>query len=105
MIGRGRWGLLLWDCLLGRRRGAAASEFLEDCYAHAEVDEAAEEEVEAIFPSHYIMGCEVTSAYNDEVVGKMGFTQPIVDDMLARDFRKAATMSELELKDIAVLNI
>jgi hypothetical protein len=38
------------------------------------------------------MGCEVTSVYNDEIVGKMGYSQRIVDDLLARDFRHAAPL-------------
>lgn len=51
------------------------------------------------------MGCEVTFAYNDEVTGKIGFIQPIVDDMLARDFRRASPMTEEEMKKTAVHNI
>lgn len=33
------------------------------------------------------MGCEVTSVYNDEIIGKIGFSQQIIEDLLARDFR------------------
>ena len=44
------------------------------------------------------MGCEVTSVYNDEIVGKMGFSQTIVDDLLDRDFRTASPLPETHLK-------
>lgn len=94
VIRSGRRSLLLGSRLLCGRPTTRFGDFLEDSHAYAEVDEAAEEEGKFVFPSHYIMGCEVTSAYNDEVTGKMGFTQPVVDDMLTRDFRKAAPMNE-----------
>ncbi len=33
------------------------------------------------------MGCTVVSVYNDEVVGKIGYPQQVLDDLSARDFR------------------
>jgi hypothetical protein len=50
------------------------------------------------------MGCEVTSVYNDEIVGKMGYSQAIIDDLLQRDFRTTSLMQEAELRT-AVTNI
>jgi hypothetical protein len=107
VIRSGRRSLLSGGGRLLRGRCCPSyGDFLEDCDAHTEVDEAAEEEGQVLFPSHYIMGCEVTSAYNDEVTGKMGFTQPVVDDMLTRDFRVATPMAPEELKNkTAVHNI
>lgn len=46
------------------------------------------------------MGCEVTSVYNDEIVGKMGYSQRIVDDLLVRDFRHAAPLPLPHLQSV-----
>ena len=32
------------------------------------------------------MGCEVTSVYNDEVLGKIGLPQSSIDDLISRDY-------------------
>lgn len=34
------------------------------------------------------MGCEVVSVYNDEVIGKIGFSQGIIEDLIDRDCRQ-----------------
>ena len=34
------------------------------------------------------MGCEVVSVYNDEVIGKVGFPQQIINDLIDRDYRQ-----------------
>lgn len=34
------------------------------------------------------MGCEVVSVYNDEVIGKIGFAQTLIDDLIDRDYRQ-----------------
>lgn len=32
------------------------------------------------------MGCDVVSVYNDEVIGVLGYPQPIMDDLSKRDY-------------------
>ena len=34
------------------------------------------------------MGCEVVSVYNDEVIGKVGYPQQIINDLIDRDYRQ-----------------
>jgi hypothetical protein len=34
------------------------------------------------------MGCEVVSVYNDEVIGKVGYCQALIDDLIDRDYRQ-----------------
>ena len=34
------------------------------------------------------MGCEVVSVYNDEVIGKVGYDQQIINDLIDRDYRQ-----------------
>jgi hypothetical protein len=76
-------------------------EFLEHSEGHAEDNKALEKEFNIHFSSLHIifinynrlMGCEVTSVYNDEIIGKLGYSQRIVDDLLTRDFRTACLMS------------
>lgn len=43
------------------------------------------------------MGCEITSVYNDEIVGKVGYSQPIIDDLLDRDYRSACTIDPSQI--------
>ena len=33
------------------------------------------------------MGCNVVSVYNDEVIGKIGYPQLVLDDLCSRDYR------------------
>ena len=44
------------------------------------------------------MGCEVTSVYNDEVLGKIGLPQPLIDDLITRDY--AASYQLLSPKEV-----
>lgn len=34
------------------------------------------------------MGCEVVSVYNDEIIGKIGFPQALIEDLIDRDYRQ-----------------
>lgn len=34
------------------------------------------------------MGCEVVSVYNDEIIGKIGYPQALIDDLIDRDYRQ-----------------
>ena len=38
------------------------------------------------------MGCQVVSVYNDEVIGKVGYPQNIIDDLIDRDYRQISTL-------------
>jgi hypothetical protein len=51
------------------------------------------------------MGCEVTSVYNDEITGKMGYSSRINEDLLERDFRCNCLMSEAEINLSNIKNI
>lgn len=42
-----------------------------------------------------IMGCSVVSVYNDEVIGKIGYPQIVLDDLSARDFKSSATLTNI----------
>lgn len=44
------------------------------------------------------MGCEVTSVYNDEITGKIGYNKRIIDDLLKRDFRKVYALESEKVK-------
>lgn len=47
------------------------------------------------------MGCEVTSVYNDEITGKVGYNKRIVEDLLKRDYRRAYGLeSEMVRKEV-----
>lgn len=75
--------------------------FLQASQCDAEDDEAAEKELDILFSSShniYKMGCEVTSVYNDELTGKVGYNKRIIDDLLRRDFRKAYEMESEKVK-------
>lgn len=40
------------------------------------------------------MGCEVVSVYNDEVIGKIGLPQTIIQDLFDRDYRQLKPLSK-----------
>lgn len=40
------------------------------------------------------MGCEVVSVYNDEVIGKIGMPQTIIQDLFDRDYRQCRPISK-----------
>lgn len=89
----------------GCLRGEHPQALLQSREGDTKQDEAAEKELDILFSSlHniYKMGCEVTSVYNDEITGKVGYNKRIVDDLLKRDFRKAYVMeSEKVKKEVA----
>lgn len=33
------------------------------------------------------MGCSVVSVYNDEIIGKIGYPQIVMNDLSSRDFK------------------
>jgi hypothetical protein len=41
------------------------------------------------------MGCSVVSVYNDEIIGKIGYPQAVLDDISARDFKPLSAVKSI----------
>ena len=41
------------------------------------------------------MGCSVVSVYNDEIIGKIGYPQIVLDDLSSRDIKPLPSLMKI----------
>jgi hypothetical protein len=51
------------------------------------------------------MGCEVVSIYADEVIGKLGYSKSIMDDLIDRDYHSKQNYPQYRNLSSAIQNI